>query len=83
MNEELKPDEVKAIAAELDAWNSRYARPQDWAIHAIVHLYDLPIEAYEIIYEDDYSQVWFRNDAGKLEPAATATATRRSRSGGA
>ena len=68
---ELTPDEVKAIVAEIVGWNSRI--PQElrerWQIHAIVQL-DLPMEAYEVVYHLGTAELFFRNEDGKLEPAA-------------
>ena len=70
----LTPAEVKSIAAEIDAWH-RHASQEElhlWRIRAIVQL-STPFEAYEVVYEDGASEVWYRNDEGRLEPAERLT----------
>ena len=68
--DELTPDEVQAIAAEIDTWNSRYPKEEQylWRIFTIAHL-DTPFEAYRLQYQNGYDEVWFRNEQGQLEPA--------------
>ncbi len=71
--DELTPAEVKAIAAEIDAWNAKAADATHWKIFVIQHLYALPVECYLVWYENTVRQVFSREEDGKLRPAYTMT----------
>ncbi len=72
-SDELTPGEVKAIAAEIDAWNAKAVHLPDWRIFAIQHLYALPVECYLVWYENTLRQVFSREEDGKLRPTYTMT----------
>ncbi len=68
--EHLTAKEAKEIVAEIDAYNHRHViegRPP-FRVRFLTQL-DLPVEAYEVVYTDDYSEKFYRNDAGQLEAA--------------
>lgn len=69
--DKLTPEEVKQIAAEIDAHHADYTHPEEWKIYSIAHLYMLPVEAYLVRYEDGYTHVFYRTERGDLEPAST------------
>jgi len=71
--DELTPGEVKAIAAEIDAWHARSAQARDWTIATISHLYALPVECYQVAYENGLRRVWNREQDGRLMPAYAMT----------
>jgi hypothetical protein len=72
--DELTPEEVRSIAAEIDAWHARGSHhPQDWKIATIAHLYALPVECYQVTYENGLRRVWNREEDGGLRPAFTWT----------
>lgn len=72
-SDELTPAEVKAIAAEIDAWHRSVPHPQEWKIEAISHLYKLPVECYLVWYDDGLRLVFARDEDGRLKPAWTLT----------
>ena len=71
--DELTPEEVKAIAAEIDAWHAHSAQARDWKIATISHLYALPVECYQVTYENGLRRVWNREEDGRLMPSYTMT----------
>jgi hypothetical protein len=71
--DELTPDEVKAIVAEIDAWHARYSEPEHWRVAEISQLYEIPVECYLVRYEISIATVYIRNERGVLRPASTLT----------
>ena len=74
MSDELTPEEVKAIAAEIDAWGVRVDRhPEDWHVAWIAHLWEIRQECYLVKYENDVATVFMRDESGALRPAGKYT----------
>jgi hypothetical protein len=72
--DELTPDEVKAIVAEIDAWTVRVDRhPEDWRVAWIAQLYEMHQECYLVKYENDVATVFIRDELGALRPAGMLT----------
>ena len=71
--DELTPDEVKAIVAEIEAWHAGFVEPEKWRITAIEHFYDMPIECYQVNFVSGLATVYMRNEKGLLRPALAFT----------
>jgi len=70
--DELTPEEVRAIAAEIDAWHARF-KHEKWHIASIAHLYHMPMECYQVVYGNGLSTVFTRDERGVLMPEGKFT----------
>jgi hypothetical protein len=67
--DELTPEEVKQIVDEIETWYRETALLPKVRVRYLRFFYDLPTEAYESVLENGSTELFFRNEQGKLEPA--------------
>ncbi len=71
----MTPEQVKAIAAEIDAIHASFPNAEKYRIASITQFYMLPVEVYQVVYEDGFFTVFAREeiDGGKLTQASGLT----------
>jgi hypothetical protein len=70
-SDELTSAEVFQIVEEIQAFCATLPDSDSYELYCFSHLRDMPVDAYEVFYEGGWSQVFFRHENGKLEPAET------------